>query len=135
MAALAGSDLIVHAGDIGAIEVIQQLGSVAPVHAIRGNVDKADWAAQFADDDVVEVGGKRIYVVHRLQDLAFDPVEAGFHVIVSGHSHRPGSRWENEVLYINPGSAGPRRFSLPVAVGRLDISGDAIHAEIVELDV
>ncbi|HEX4505525.1 MAG TPA: metallophosphoesterase family protein [Alphaproteobacteria bacterium] len=132
-AALAGSDFIVHAGDIGSPEVLEGLARIAPVTAIRGNVDRGDWAAGLPPTEVLDAGGTYLYVVHDIADLDLDPVAAGFQAVVSGHSHQPGVREKDGVLYINPGSAGPRRFSLPIAVGRLTISDGRIAPELVEL--
>ena len=133
--ALRGSDLIIHAGDIGSLEVIEMLTNLAPVRAIRGNVDRAGWAEQFPEQDVVEVEGKRIYVVHDVKAIRLDPHAAGFDAVVSGHSHKPLVRVEAGVVYVNPGSAGPRRFSLPVAVARLRVKASGVEAEICELPV
>lgn len=130
---LAGSDLIVHAGDIGSAEVIRELAELAPIHAIRGNIDTADWAKAYAEDEVVEVNGKYLYVLHNLNDLDLDPAAAGFDVVISGHSHQPKIFSRDSVLYINPGSAGPRRFKLPIALATLSISNNKLNAEIVEL--
>lgn len=133
--ALHGSDYIVHAGDIGDPAILAQLAAIAPVTAVRGNNDKGAEYARISDTEVLDAGGTLLYVLHDLNELDLDPAAAGFRVVVSGHSHRPSSRWRDEVLYINPGSAGPRRFSLPIAVGKLSISGGRIEAELVELQV
>jgi uncharacterized protein len=133
--ALHGSDYIVHAGDIGDPAILGQLAAIAPVTAVRGNNDKGAGYAHIADTEVLDAGGTLLYVIHDLNALDLDPAAAGFRVVVSGHSHRPSSRWRDEVLYINPGSAGPRRFSLPIAVGRLSIDPERIEAELVELPV
>lgn len=130
---LQGSDLIVHAGDIGSIDVIDALSEVAPVFAVRGNVDKGEWATKFPCEEVVEVAGKYLYVLHNVHDIDLDPAAAGFDVVVSGHSHKPGIEKKGDVLFVNPGSAGPRRFTLPIAVARLDISVQGIEAHIQEL--
>lgn len=135
LAALAGSDFIIHAGDIGKAEVLEGLSRLAPVTAIRGNVDRGDWAAGLPMTEVLDAGGTYVYVVHNIAELDLDPVAAGFQAVVSGHSHQPAVREKDGVLYVNPGSAGPRRFSLPVAVGRLTISGGRIAAELVELSI
>jgi len=133
LAALDGVSHIVHAGDIGTPEILAQLGAIAPVTAIRGNNDKGPWARGIAEHEVVEIGGKSIYVLHDLKELDLDPVAAGFAVVVTGHSHKPLITTRDDVLYVNPGSAGPRRFTLPISVAMLEIAGDAIHAEIREL--
>ena len=133
VACLAGSDLIIHAGDIGAASVISGLEAIAPVRAIRGNVDKGAWASVFPDTLAVEAADRRIYVVHNLNELDLDPVASGIDIVVSGHSHRPKSQEMDGVLYINPGSAGPRRFRLPVAVASLYVDGSKVVAEIHRL--
>ena len=118
---------IIHAGDIGAPEVISELRKIAPTTAIRGNVDRGDWAAQYPVTALVKLGRRCIYVLHDLKELDLDPVAAGIDVVVSGHSHRPKIDTVGGVLYLNPGSAGPRRFSLPIALATIDLSGDAIR--------
>ena len=120
LAALRGSDLIIHAGDVGKPEIIDQLRTVAPVVAVRGNIDKGDWASQLPETTVVEAGPAVIYVIHDIGQLDLDPAAAGFNVVVSGHSHKPRQTERNGVIYVNPGSAGPRRFRLPITVARLD---------------
>lgn len=130
---LAGVAHIVHAGDIGTSEILTQLRAVAPVTAVRGNNDKGAWASGIAEHEVVEIGGKSIYVLHDLDELDLDPTASGFAVVVTGHSHKPSITTRDDVLYVNPGSAGPRRFKLPICVAMLEISGGAIHAEIREL--
>jgi len=132
--ALKGSDLIIHAGDIGKPEVITALQSIAPVVAVRGNNDRGPWAANFPETAVVEVDRVRIYVLHNLKELELDPLASGFRVIISGHSHRPMVIERNGVLFLNPGSAGPRRFKLPVAVARLRVRDASVRAEIIELN-
>jgi putative phosphoesterase len=133
--ALRGVQAILHAGDIGSPEVLQQLGEIAPVHAVRGNVDREPWAKSLPLRDAVEIGCRLIYIVHDIADLDLDPAAAEITIVVSGHSHRPGAEQRNGVLYLNPGSAGPRRFRLPVALARVRISAAAISHEIVELAV
>jgi putative phosphoesterase len=135
LAALAGVGRIVHAGDVGNPEVLDALAAVAPVAAIRGNIDTGSWAASLPETRTVEAAGVRLFVIHSLADLAFDPAEAGFHAVVSGHSHRASIERTNGVWFLNPGSAGPRRFRLPVTVARLTVEGGAIHPEIVTLRV
>lgn len=134
--ALAGADLILHAGDIGRTEVIDALRAIAPVVAVRGNNDRAAWADAFAETEIVRIGEVNLYLLHALQELALDPSASGFDIVVTGHSHRPSSaRGADGVLYLNPGSAGPRRFKLPVSVARLTVRGKSFRARIVELAV
>ncbi len=133
LAALAGAAHIVHAGDIGSAEILSQLRAIAPVTAVRGNNDKGGWAGGIAEAEVLEIDGKSIYVLHDLGELDLDPAAAGFSVVVTGHSHRPAITQKGDVLYVNPGSAGPRRFKLPVSVATLEIDRGAIRAEIHEL--
>src|SRR5437588_5309328 len=135
LAALEGSDYIVHAGDIGAPEILGKLAKIAPVTAVRGNVDRAAWARKIPETEVLEVAGTAIYVLHKLEDLDLKPESASFNVVVSGHSHVPKKEVENGVLYFNPGSAGPRRFRLPVTLGRLVAKNGEVKAEIVELKI
>jgi uncharacterized protein len=120
--ALEGSDLIIHAGDVGKPEILDELKTLAPVVAVRGNVDDGPWASALPLTAVVKAGPVHIYVLHDIQELDLDPAAAGFHIVVSGHSHQPGRTERGGVLCINPGSAGPRRFHLPVTVARLDLS-------------
>lgn len=133
--ALRGSDLIVHAGDIGPGEIIGQLGEIAETVAIKGNIDKPQWAAGYPDKRLLTVAHKRVFLIHDLKELDFDPAEKGVDVVIAGHSHKPVVREENGVLYVNPGSAGPRRFKLPVCVGQLRVEGGSLKAEIFELEV
>ena len=133
--ALQGADLIIHAGDIGGPGVIAQLREVAPSFVVRGNNDKGAWAAGLPVTQVVEVGELLFYVLHDLQQLDLDPAAAGFAAVVSGHSHQPSIHFRGGVLYLNPGSAGPRRFRLPVAVARVHVSGRQLRPEIVELQL
>jgi putative phosphoesterase len=132
---LRGSDRIVHAGDIGGTHVLTELGALARVTAVRGNIDKGPWAAAIAETETVRVDDVFIYVIHDVAELDLDPVAAGFHVVVSGHSHRPSVRERDGVLYVNPGSSGPRRFKLPVAVAELEVDGRSVQAKLVELKV
>jgi putative phosphoesterase len=132
---LRGSDRIVHAGDIGDAHVLTELSALAQVTAVRGNIDKGPWAEAIADTETVQVDGVFIYVIHDVAELDLDPVAAGFHVVVSGHSHRPSVRERDGVLYVNPGSSGPRRFKLPVAVAELEVDGRSVQAKLVELKV
>jgi putative phosphoesterase len=133
LAALQGSDLIIHAGDVGKAEIIEQLRLVAPVVAVRGNIDKSAWASALPATTVVETGSGRIYVLHDIGQLELDPVASRFDVVVSGHSHKPGRTERDGLLYLNPGSAGPRRFRLPVTVARLDLRCSPWRVEFVEL--
>jgi uncharacterized protein len=133
--ALEGVDMIIHAGDIGTPEVLAALHAIAPVVAVRGNNDKGDWARALPETEVVEVGDIALYVLHDVNTLDLDPVAAGFAAVISGHSHRPAMAKRQGVLFLNPGSAGPRRFKLPVSVARLVIRGGAIDAQLVELAV
>jgi putative phosphoesterase len=135
VAQLATVEHIIHAGDIGSPEVIAGLQTIAPVVAVRGNNDKGEWASEIPNDVVVTLGGRRIYVLHNLGELALDPVAVGYDVVVSGHSHRPKIETKDGVLYLNPGSAGPRRFTLPVALAILELSDDRIRPRICELAV
>jgi uncharacterized protein len=133
VAALRGVDLIVHAGDVGRPEVLEELRRLAPTHAVRGNVDTEAWAAGLPATLTVEVGAVRLLILHDIADL--DPAAAGFAAVIFGHSHKPAIETRNGVLYLNPGSAGPRRFRLPVTLVRLRVSGSVIQPEIVALDV
>ena len=135
LAALQDSDFIVHAGDIGDASILAQLAAIAPVTAVRGNNDTARWAAHLPDTNRLDAGGLRIFVIHDLATLAVDPREAALDVIISGHSHRPRIVRHDGVLHVNPGSAGPRRFRLPVSVGMLTIAEGAADAEVVALNV
>jgi putative phosphoesterase len=132
--ALHGSELIIHAGDIGKLEVIHQLRAIAPTFAVRGNVDSQAWAAGFPTTEAVEVGQVIFWVLHEISQLDLDPVAAGFAAVVFGHSHQPSIETRDGVLYINPGSAGPRRFRLPVTVARVSVTGRAIRPEIINLE-
>jgi uncharacterized protein len=131
--ALRGSERIIHAGDVGDPEILEQLAAIAPVTAVRGNVDKATWARELSDTQVVEVGGVEIYVLHNLEELDLKPEAAGFSAVIYGHSHVPKQEVRNGVLYFNPGSAGPRRFKLPVTAGRVSVQRGEVFGEIVVL--
>ena len=133
--ALQGSDLILHAGDVGPREILDQLREIAPVVAVRGNVDTAIWATALPLADVVEAGGLQLYMRHDRAALDLDPKAAGFAAVIFGHSHRPGAELRDGVLYLNPGSAGPRRFTLPVTVARLMVEGSHLTHEILDLRV
>ncbi len=135
VAFLRGSDFIVHAGDIGDANILKELNALAPVTAVRGNNDRGPWAKAIAESQVLRVGEVSVCVIHDLAELDLDPVVAGFQVVVSGHSHKPVVETRNGVLYVNPGSAGPHRFSLPVAVAELEIAGRSAKANVVVLDV
>jgi len=130
---LRGSEHIIHAGDIGSPDIITAMEKIAPVTAIRGNVDTQSWARRFAETEVVELAGLHIYVIHDLNALDLNPKAAGFAAVISGHSHQPKQQMKDGVLYFNPGSAGPRRFKLPISVGRLQILNGGIEAEILDL--
>jgi putative phosphoesterase len=131
--ALQGVDVILHAGDVGDPLILQQLVSLAPVFVVRGNVDRAPWADALPSTEVVEVAGVTFFMLHELEQLDLDPGEAGIDVVVYGHSHRPDAEEKDGVLYLNPGSAGPRRFDLPVTVARLSIGEGTLEAGIVSL--
>ena len=133
LAALAGVARIVHAGDIGAPEVLARLAHIAPVTAVRGNNDRGRWADALRASEVLEAGGARLYVLHDAHALDFDPRRAGFAAVIAGHSHRPAQQVRDGVLYFNPGSAGQRRFTLPVSVGRLTIEDGAVRGRLIEL--
>lgn len=135
VAALHASDLIIHAGDIGDPQILERLRAIAPTYAVRGNVDTSPWAEVLPLTEVVEVGGLQIYVLHNLADLDVNPRAAGCAAVISGHTHRPHADVRDDVLYLNPGSAGPRRFSLPIAVATLRITGSRLSHEIVDLRV
>ena len=130
---LRGSDMIIHAGDVGKLEVIERLGEIAPLHVVCGNIDKGNWAAALPLTELVDVGDHRFFVLHDIAQLDVDPVAAGFGAVVFGHSHRPSIETRNGVLFLNPGSAGPRRFKLPITVARVKTSGRQIRADIVDL--
>ena len=131
--ALRDSDYIIHAGDIGDPAILKKLAEIAPLTAIRGNVDRDAWARKIPVTNVLEVGGASIYVLHNLNELDLKPEAAGFWVVVSGHTHVAKSETKNGVLYFNPGSAGPRRFQLPVTIGRLLVKDGGASAEVVQI--
>lgn len=131
--ALRGSELILHAGDIGKPEILRQLQRLAPTVAVRGNNDLGDWAENLPDMETVPIGADRIHLLHDLKSLSIDPVAEGIAVVISGHSHKPAVESRNGVLYLNPGSAGPRRFSLPVSVARLRHCKGAFEAGLLKL--
>ena len=130
---LAGVDHILHAGDIGSAEVIDSLGRLAPVTAIRGNVDRGDWAQAYPATEWVTLAGRTFYLLHDLKALDLDPAAAGIDVVISGHSHQPKVETVDGVLYLNPSSAGPRRFTLPIALATLDLTPDALRPCLIEL--
>jgi putative phosphoesterase len=131
--ALRGSDYIIHAGDVGDPGILDTLAKIAALTAVRGNVDRGAWARKIPTTNVLDIEGVSIYVLHSLQDLDLEPEAAGFAVVVSGHSHVPRQETKNGVLYFNPGSAGPRRFKLPVSVGRLVVENGKARGEVVEI--
>ena len=131
--ALAGSDFIIHAGDIGDQAVIERLAEIAPVTAVRGNNDTDAWAAEIPETNVLDAKGIRFFVLHSVKDLDVDPAEAGYQAVVSGHSHRPEIQVREGVLFINPGSAGPRRFRLPISLATIVCRNGLIAPQLVEL--
>jgi len=131
--ALRGVDAIVHAGDIGTPDVLERLGAIAPVTAVRGNNDRGGWAEKLPSTQILEIGGVLLYVLHDVKELGLDPRTAGFGAVISGHSHQPQQEERDGVLFFNPGSAGPRRFKLPVAVGRLTVEDGRVRGRILEL--
>ncbi|HZW23300.1 metallophosphoesterase family protein [Noviherbaspirillum sp.] len=133
--ALKGVDRIIHAGDICDAGVLRELEAIAPVTAVRGNNDRGAWAQALQERERIEIGGVAIYVVHDLHDLDIVPESAGVKVVITGHSHRPLMKMENGVLYINPGSAGPRRFKLPISIGFLEIAGGRTKGRLQTLEV
>lgn len=133
IAALQGSDYIIHAGDVGDADILGQLARIAPVTAVRGNVDRERWARELPETNVLQVGAAVIYVLHDVNRLDLDPGSARFAAVVFGHSHRPAQETRKGVLFFNPGAAGPRRFNLPVTIGRLRVAGTSLSAEIVDL--
>lgn len=130
---LRGSHYIIHAGDIGDPAILTKLGELAPLTAVRGNVDREKWARKIPETNVLEVAGVAIYVLHDLTKLDLKPEATGFKAVISGHSHVPKQELKNGVLYFNPGSAGLRRFKLPVSVGRFIVEGGRVQGEVVEL--
>jgi putative phosphoesterase len=135
IAALQGSDMIIHAGDVGNPDIVKALVGIAPTHVVRGNVDTGDWAASLPITELVEVGERLFHVLHEISQLDLDPADAGFAAVVYGHSHQPSIETRQGVLFLNPGSAGPRRFKLPITVARVAVSGQHMRPEIVELQV
>jgi uncharacterized protein len=133
--ALAGVEQIIHAGDVGVPGILNDLRQIAPVVAVLGNVDRGPWAASLPESEVVQAEDALLYVLHDLAELDLDPAAAGFRVVIFGHSHRPLVEERRGVLYLNPGSAGPRRFHLPVTVAKLAIDGTRVSADIIHLEV
>ena len=133
LAYLQGSDYIVHGGDIGSQDILDQLGKIAPVTAVRGNNDRDGWALQVPETDFLQVGDLFIYALHDLALLDIDPAAAGVRVVVTGHWHKPHVEERDGVLYVNPGSAGPRRFTLPISAGELIVDGTQVQARIEQL--
>lgn len=131
--ALRGVDHIIHAGDIGAYTIVPELEKIAPVTAIRGNNDREGWALKFPETAVVELAGLTFYVVHDVNALDLKPQAAGFAAVISGHSHQPKQEMKDGVLYFNPGSAGPRRFRLPITLGKIEITGTQTRCKITEI--
>ena len=133
LAALADSDLLIHAGDIGKPEVVAALKKIAPLVAIKGNNDTDSWARHLPETKKITLGALKLYVIHNVKELSFDPAGRGFRVVISGHSHKPMIQTKDNVLFVNPGSAGPQRFKLPICVGKLLVQGETVDAEIIEL--
>ena len=131
--ALKDSQLILHAGDVGDADILERLRAIAPTVAVRGNVDTSPWATVLPLTEVVSVGDLQLYMLHNLSDLDLNPRAAGFAAVISGHTHRPLADVRDGVLYLNPGSAGPRRFSLPIAMARLEVTGADLTYEMIEL--
>src|SRR5499426_1357424 len=134
-AALKGAELIIHAGDVGAPQVLDALRMLAPTFVVRGNIDKAHWAGALPATAHVEVGGLMFHVLHNIAELGLDPAAAGYAAVIYGHSHRPSIETRDGVLFLNPGSAGPRRFRLPVSIARVSVFGQQLRPEIVELQL
>lgn len=132
--ALKGSQLIIHAGDIGSFSILEALQAIAPVHAVRGNVDKESWALRLPLTEALEVEGKLLYVIHNIDMLDLEPGAAGIDMVIYGHSHSPKKEERRGVLYFNPGSAGPRRFKLPICLGRIEIKNGIITSGWVDLE-
>lgn len=130
---LRGSQAIIHAGDVGDPAILEQLSAIAPVTAVRGNIDTSAWARKLPQTNVLEIGGRSIYVLHNVDELDLDPAVAGFAAIIFGHSHKPLIEQRKGVLFFNPGSAGPRRFSLPISLGRITISKAGMKPELLTL--
>ncbi|HSR41196.1 MAG TPA: metallophosphoesterase family protein [Longimicrobiales bacterium] len=134
VSALRGSDLIVHAGDVGDPAILEALRRIAPVRAVQGNVDRGAWASELPRTETFEVSGRTLHVLHIVEELDLDPVAAGVDAVIYGHTHRPAVERRRGVLFLNPGSAGPRRFDRPVSVARLRVDRGGVEATLVELD-
>jgi putative phosphoesterase len=132
---LQGSNLIIHAGDIGKLDVLKALKHIAPVVAVRGNVDKGSWCASLSLTETVEIGQSWLYVIHELSQLDLDPSAAGFGAVIFGHSHQPSIETRNGVIFLNPGSAGPRRFQLPISVAIIEVQENVLKPQLVELAI
>ena len=133
--ALKGCEMIVHAGDIGGAAILEALQAGAPLTAVRGNVDKGSWARGLTKTAAIHIGQVGVYVIHDINELDLVPEAAGFTVVVSGHSHHPSTQERDGVIYVNPGSAGPRRFTLPVSLGLMSVEGSSVDVQLVTLDV
>jgi uncharacterized protein len=131
--AMQNTGLIIHAGDVGEPKILEALESVAPLTVVRGNVDTAEWATKLPPTAEVKVGAVRIYVLHDVKELKLKTIPSGVSIVVSGHSHKPGQEIRGGILYINPGSAGPRRFNLPITVARLDLDQQPWKAEFIDV--
>jgi uncharacterized protein len=130
---LVGCDYIIHGGDIGGSQILEELALMAPLISVRGNNDTQPWAARLRETELIRVGNIFVYVIHNLAELDIDPAAAGVRVVVCGHSHRPIVEERNGILYFNPGSCGPRRFKLPISAGQITVSGSAVRARLVNL--
>ncbi|MGA9543306.1 MAG: metallophosphoesterase family protein [Candidatus Sulfotelmatobacter sp.] len=135
IAALSGADHIIHAGDVGSAEILEKLAAIAPVTAVRGNIDKGARSRKLPETAVLELGGISIYALHDLAQLDLKPKAAGFAAVISGHTHVPKQETQDGVLYFNPGSAGPRRFKLPVSIGKLTIEDGGVRGELLDLQL
>ena len=133
--ALRGADLIIHAGDVGKPEILAPLRALAPTYAVRGNVDHGEWAERLPTTEIVHAGDLMLYVLHNIADLDLDPPTAQFAAVIYGHSHQPSIETRDGVLYLNPGSAGPRRFSLPISLARIIVAGGKLTPELITLAV
>ncbi|HEX3912599.1 MAG TPA: metallophosphoesterase family protein [Steroidobacteraceae bacterium] len=133
LAFAAGSDYIIHGGDIGSAEILERLSAIAPLIAVKGNNDRQPWAAHLPASEMIRVGGIFVYVIHDLKRLDIEPHAAGVNVIISGHSHKPRLDRRDDILYFNPGSCGPKRFTLPISLGEMRVHGSRVRARIVEL--
>jgi|SRR5580698_6691504 len=130
---LAGCDYIIHGGDVSRAQILEELGLMAPLIVVKGNNDTQPWAARLRDTELIRVGNIFVYVIHNLADLDIDPAAAGVRVVISGHSHKPQIDERGGILYVNPGSCGPRRFKLPVSAGEISVSGSAVRARLINL--